>query len=256
MINLKLNTLMVMLICLILSVAVTGVLEAAPLDLTTHDASGYINEALFVQLNLEHSTGTGVIQPFLRIQKNGIEEGYNTAFSPIEFPDANSSWTKALLLVDVPVVNVNGVIYREFFLDINESGGGNQLLSLDKLQIFLGDSPDLTNYPTGLGTLIWDMDAGIEGDTWVKLDASLESGSGNGDMLVYIPNSLFVGGPYVYLYSMFGAEGTKTNGLGSSDGFEEWAVRSGTVIPEPSSILAFGTGLIGMVGLATRKYRK
>lgn len=251
----KLNPLVVMLICLTLMV--TGIAVAAPLELLTHGSSGFINEALFVQVDPDNSTGTGVIQPFLHIQKNGVEEGYNTDYKPREFPDANSPWTKSLLLSDVPVVKVNNVNYREFFLDINENTGGtNEFLSLDKLQIFLGSAGNLTNYPTGLGTLIWDMDAGNEGDTFIKLDYSLESGSGSGDMIAYIPDNLFVsGGPYVYLYSKFGEEVANLDGYDCSDGFEEWAVREAAV-PEPSSMLAFCTGLISMIGVATRKSRK
>src|SRR5262249_57588914 len=48
----------------------------------------------------------------------------------------------------------------------------------------------------------------------------LNSGSGAGDVLVYVPDALLTaaGGNYVYLYSRFG------DTAGANAGFEEWAV--------------------------------
>src|SRR5262245_64169221 len=55
------------------------------LDLTGSEmAFGSVNGALFTNLNdtnFNTSTGTGVIQPFLRVQNNGIEQGFNTTAS-------------------------------------------------------------------------------------------------------------------------------------------------------------------------------
>jgi hypothetical protein len=224
--NLKLLTLLVLVLGLAASLQ-----AAVPLDLTINDATGFINGGYFVQVP-DQSTGTGVIQPFLHIQKNGIESGYN---SDDPQPDAVSPWTKALALDDVPVVGMGGINYRQFLLDINEdSGGSNELLSLDKLSLYVGDDPN------ALGTKIWDMDAGPDGNTWIKLDYALESGSGSGDMLAYIPDSLFTGGSFVNLYSQFGEQGGgEKKGLGSSDGFEEWAVIGpSSPVPEPGVILA------------------
>lgn len=220
------NLRMLMLLVLVLGLG-ASVQAAVPLDLTVNDATGFINGGYFVQVP-DQSTGTGVIQPFLLIQKNGVEEGFN---SDSPEPDAVSPWTKALALGDVPVVDG----YREFLLDINEAGGGNELLSLDQLKLYVGDDPN------ALGTEVWDMDAGPDGDTWIKLDYSLESGSGSGDMLAYIPDDLFTGGSFVNLYSQFGAQGNarNENGLASSDGFEEWAViGASNPVPEPGVILA------------------
>ncbi|MHC4329244.1 MAG: hypothetical protein ACYSWW_14110, partial [Planctomycetota bacterium] len=109
-------------------------------------------------------------------------------------------------------------------------------------EIYLADAGNLTGYPGGLGTLIYDMDAGD--DEWILLDYKLNHGSGSGDMLAYIPDSLFVGGDYVYLYSRFGENHA------SNAGFEEWAIRIGEplpVIPSPASIVlgSIGIGLVG-----------
>jgi HEAT repeat protein len=47
----------------------------------------------------------------------------------------------------VPVLNVNGINYRVFLLDINQKASA-PLLSLDQLQIFVGASGNLTGYNT------------------------------------------------------------------------------------------------------------
>src|SRR5262249_17998963 len=58
------------------------------------------------------------------------------------------------------------------------------------------------------------------GDVTVQMNYRLNSGSGAGDVLVYVPDALLTaaGGNYVYLYSRFG------DTAGANAGFEEWAV--------------------------------
>ncbi|TKJ38244.1 MAG: hypothetical protein CEE38_05655 [Planctomycetes bacterium B3_Pla] len=214
------------------------------LDLTTSGSDGNIGLAYFVQIDAQ-STGTGVIEPFVRLSTNqAISEGYNTDARPLELDENNSpQFTRSLLLTDVPIVDMGGTLYREFMLDINQKGTvSGSLLSLDTMEIYLADAGNLTGYPGGLGTLIYDMDVG--GDEWILLDYKLNHGSGSGDMLAYIPDSLFVGGDYVYLYSIFGEN------YASNAGFEEWAIRIGEplpVIPSPASIMlgSIGIGLVG-----------
>lgn len=234
--------------------------QATTLDLTTAGSSGSIGGAFFQQTNFEQSsTGTGVINSFVRIQDD-IEEGYNTDGRPLPlWPDVNTSptFTHSLLLSVVPIVSLSGTDYREFLLDINQTAPGT-LLSLDKLMIFQESDPDLTGSLASLGTPLYDLDAG--GDNWIKLNYILNPGSGKGDVLVYIPNSLFnpSGGQYVYLYSRLGDNFT------GNDGFEEWAIcqqvggcgGGGTTnppIPEPMSMLLVGSGLLGVLGLKGRK---
>ena len=229
---------------------------AGPIYLTTPGATGeiyysiYDASAYFRQVDPQ-STGSGVIEPFVRLSTNQpVSKGYNTDARPLEFDENNSpQFTRALRLDDVPNINRCGTLYREFLLDINQRGTiSGRLLSLDAIEIYLANEGNLTGYPTNLGTLIFDFDATVD-DNWILLDSRLNHGSGSGDMLAYIPNSLFVGGDYVYLYSRFGEN------YPNNDGYEEWAIRTGEpqpVIPAPEAVVLGGIG-IGLVGWLRRR---
>ena len=249
-------------------------------DLTFDGAEAILNGAIFRENDIG-PTGSGVLDPFVRIHRTGsdpeIEQGYNTSGRPLAF-DENSSptFTHDLSLSTVPIFNINGTLYREFVLDINQTGK-KPLLSLDQVKIFLSNNGDFADPSTDLstlGTLIWDLDSDLvspDTDRWVKMNYGLNSGSGSGDVRMFIPNSLFDDSyQYVYLYSKFGVQG---GSYVNNDGFEEWAVRTGLscevtntcdqpcevtntcpceqtntcppppVIPEPASLLLMTTGL-------------
>jgi hypothetical protein len=217
----------------------------ADLDLTTAGSSGYINGAFYQQVSPQ-TTGTGVIEPFLRIQNNGTEQGYNTD-GALEFDTKAGLWTHSLLLSDVPIVTLSdGIAYRQFLLDINQNQGGtHELLSLNELKLYQSNSNTLTGYyNVAFGPTIYDLDGA--GDMTITLNYLLNPGSGAGDMFAYIPNSLFNGQTYVYMYNNFGQPNE------SNDGFEEWAVLEGstTIIPAPGASVL---GLIGMAFVAVRR---
>ena len=234
--------------------------QADMVDLTTAGDYDDLNFAWFYEASAA-STGTGLIQSFVRIQATGVEGGYNTDFRPVAYDELTSAtFTHSLLLSDIPIVYKDPentgtqTAYREFLLDINENGPGH-LLSLDSLKIYQGTTDNRSGLiSTWADDPVYDMDVGSQGDSWIKLDYSLNSGSGSGDMFAYIPDSVFVGtGDYVYLYSMFGSEFTAVAGP------EEWAVRmiaettTGTPVPVPAAVLLGILGL-GVVGIKLRKF--
>src|SRR6266550_4570818 len=107
------------------------------LDLATTSPQNAGNGALFYSTDLQ-PTGTGVIQPFVRIQAKPTEEGYNTD-GVIEFDtkDNPGNWTHSITLSQVPVVTIGGIAYREFLLDINESTSqNNRFLSMNELELY------------------------------------------------------------------------------------------------------------------------
>lgn len=232
----------------ILLTAGIQVSQAVVVDLTTADSSGTANGGIF-EWTAEQPTGTGVIKPFVRIQNNGTEEGYNTDNSPPgegPMPDVKvGTHTHDILLSAVPVVTKGGVDYYQFLLDIFEvQGGGKEFLSLHELQIFtkdgaLASANEYSDLVNG-ADLVWDLDEGE--DSVIELNSDLNPGNGAGDMFAYIPVSA-VGTDLtknLYLYSAFGD-------TQPSDGsFEEWAV----LTPEPRENVPDGGGTLVSLGVA------
>ena len=216
--------------------------ETVYYDLTSKTGSqALINGALFFNEQPDTSSGTGLIQAFVRLQDggggpgDGTESGYNTSDRPLSYEENTSpTFTKSILLSEVPIVEINGIQYYEFRLDINQLDS-SPLLSLDALKLYTSDvtSGDLSGLITSasftsLTTLVYDLDA-LQ-DSSILLDYSLQPGSGRSDMFFYVEvdQVLDPDGPggtpalnpeetYITLYSEFGAVGE----LGDTEDLKE-----------------------------------
>jgi uncharacterized repeat protein (TIGR01451 family) len=205
------------------------------LDLTTAGSFGFIDDVVF-ETALDQPAGTGNFDTFEQIQHNGIEQGYNTDGTKQFDTKTSAGFNHSVLLAQVPIVvgdgskgTVDGAVYREFRLDLNEPNGGtNPFLSLDRLQIWQEEAGNLTGFTPGAGfsgahtnNLVYNLDTG--GDNWVGLNAALSHGSGQSDLAVLIPDSSFINNGsdrFVYLYSEFGVQ----SGWDAGGGFEEWGL--------------------------------
>jgi len=253
--------------------------NATLLDLTPLNTSGTINGALFNNQAVQPA-GSGVIDSFVRIldaRTGGVQtagltvEGYNTSTRDVGFDEiTNLTFTHDLLVNQVGIVTIGGVNYWKFFLDINQTGT-DPLYTLDELQLYMGAGDGgvtAINTQAGLsslGTLIYDLDVGPDGDSAIKLDYSLQSGSGASDMFAFIKVPTLTAADLtkkISLYSLFGENAPDQN----NDGFEEWARLSGDTsaciptvandfcgqtppkppVPEPGVLALLATALLGM----------
>jgi hypothetical protein len=254
-------------LCAAVAAGTTTLLSSARADIVldlTAGGTGTINGAIFSTTD-QQPTGSGVIHSFVRISaaNEGTVEGYNTDGRPLQF-DENSSptFTRSLAKADLVSVNIGGTDYYKFLLDINQQNV-RPLLSLNELEIYVGDAPDLLGYSpdhsaggTGFGshsTLVYDLDLASSNNR-IELNYSLNSGSGSGDMYAFIRKNLFNGPKdWIYLYSKFGDPNV------NNDGYEEWAAVVGpntpSGVPLPASVWG-GLSLLGLLGASKIRSRR
>lgn len=244
--------------------------QAVTVDLTVN-SSGWAGGALFANVDPSGSQGTGVFEPFVRIQGTGqgdTQEGYNTD-GTLEFDTKAGVWTHSVEFTDMDLftcadfaagdTDCDGTAeYYLFVLDYNQTAQ-QPLLSIDAIEIYETANGSLTGYDAGAD---WASQLFDLGDNNVLLDYNLTgTGSGGGDLFAFIPlDGITL--QYMVMYSKFG----DTPGYERNDGFEEWAFVVGpgcqdgdpncdgdNVVPEPSSMLMMGGGLLGLAWWRRRK---
>jgi hypothetical protein len=224
---------------------IASLAQATVLDLGT-SGSGTVNGALF-QTNNDHPTGTGVYDPFLTIQNTPWEQGYNSSVGNFD-TKREPVWNHEIQFSNLQVTTINGTAYFGFSIDVNEPNGAKAGISLDAFSVYTSStlqnstSTNSSGYFNGsLGALRYSLGA----NQVLYTDAN--TGSGGGDINVYIPVSAFAGtqaSDYVYLYQRWGNSDTST----SNGGFEETALIRGLApVPEMSAIFPI-IGLLVAVG--------
>ena len=201
------------------------------------------------------ASGTGLFNPFVRIQASPTEQGYNTNSSSVQFDEKTGTWTHAILVSQIPQrpcpttattppVTVGSETCFELFNDINENNT-TPFISLNKVEVYFASgtgAANLTNYPftsPNPSTVTVTKQYDFAGNILIK---DVNQGSGRGDLRYDIPlngpnGTIDVssincdyGNPlcntYFVLYSRWGTTGTLSGTNYNTDGgFEEWKVK-------------------------------
>jgi hypothetical protein len=183
------------------------------------------------------NSGTGNYDSFLRIQDAPTEEGYNTNDgTPLD--DKGGIWTHAIRLGNIETVNIGGIDYYVFRLDLNEDNSGDSPnITLTHFDLYVSDAAATSTDITTGGVV-----AGAGFTQVFSLDNPLAlvdfaEGSGKDDGGIFVPVSLFAGADpadFVTLYASFGdADGVVTDG-----GFEEFRtiVNDDVIVPQAAAI--------------------
>ncbi|HET6573913.1 MAG TPA: hypothetical protein VFG68_09955 [Fimbriiglobus sp.] len=212
------------------------------------DGAQHTSPGIFQQFD---GANLAQLDTFLAMDAASAEQGYNTdGVTQFDTIDAD---THAILRSDLPLVDIGGVQYREFVLDLQEGNSPRaRFVSLDDVKVFAGSTPtatglNLTAKTLAGTTLVYDLDWQLGRsdifdpvDNSVALDSKL-GGRNTVDMLFYLPDSLLAasGDPYVYLYSKFGTSTMPGgNDLSTEGKAESWARGLGGV---PVGPFAAGT---------------
>lgn len=225
--------------------------QAAVVDLVS-GSSGSANGTLYMRDDAQ-GTGTGEFNSFLRLQNNvraGVEQGYNADYGSTPerpFNEKVGVWTHSVQFSDLHGVKIDGLFYYEFLLDLDEPNSApKSAITLDSVMIFNSGATALSapfsDDLSTLGTKLYDMDVGADGDTLVTMDGARTHGNGQSDMAMYILAGNFAGvgaDDYITFYSLL-------SGINGS--FEEWGLRTNedTEVPVPGTLGLFGIGLLGL----------
>jgi hypothetical protein len=149
----------------------------------------YANGTYFLQLNEADSAGTGNITQLLKVNDPTGTTGSNIQVNTLQLLD------------------IAGDTFREIHLDLNEGGGKKTSITLTGFKIY--DASD---------NLLYDLTDSVQ------MDASLSSGSSDGDVLLYVNDSVFSGlsgTDEIYFYAQF---------ANADGGFEEFYVKNALAI--------------------------
>src|SRR5438874_4755727 len=230
--TIRLSSLSVLLIAVASLLLATGA-HATVVDLSANGSSGTIDGALFFQTD-QLPSGTGFIDPFLRVQASPTEQGYNTD-GGFPFDDKSPhNFQHSVLLSSLAEFNLNGTEYFKFMLDANQTGASNHTFTLTQLQIYTSNNGAQTTTTFNPdGTLAFDSSTHLAynmnpGGGTANSVITTATGSGKFDAFVYVPVSDFnLSDKYMILY--FAGQG---NG-----GFEEWSAATGVApIPEATTL--------------------
>lgn len=236
-----------------------------------------VNGAIFRNWDLDMSSGSGVYTRLYGVQGDGndsdsYENGYN--YDPANsgpFDQKTGGFSPTIRINNLYTMTLGGVAYVPFTIDLNEGNNPNdKWLSLDDFRIYGTNSATEVSVTTtanlsSLGTQLWSLDAGL--DRSILMDDTLTAGSGNANLMIYIPASVFQAGvtgglnpnARLYFYTSYGAvtgltlSGSATN-FSFQGGFEEYAYLANLVppgsatpvldaVPEPSAALLVLAGL-------------
>ena len=204
--------------------------SAGPLSLSPSGGSvEYIGSSANNQ-----SSGTGIFDPFVRLQGSPTEKGYNTD-GAVAFDTKSGTWTHAIKVNAIPVVDCDGsgsgtATCWELFNDINETNSTKRI-SLNVVEVWFTTNANLVGYvdPDGFPSGA-TKEYEFNGDILIN---DVNQGSGRGDLRYLIPTAghTWDADTYFVLYSKWGTTPSSTTanfgtgGWESDGGFEEWKVR-------------------------------
>lgn len=179
------------------------------------------------------ASGTGLFDPFVRLQNDTTEKGYNTD-GAVEFNTKSGQWTHAIKASAIPIVDCDGAdpgtaTCWELFVDINDANNA-KYISLTDVEIWFTLNANLIGYdddPVGTG---FPAPATKEYDFSGEIQIhDVNQGSGRGDLLFLVPTDghPFTSDTFFVLFSKWGSSTAAPDGktFGSDGGFEEWKVR-------------------------------
>ena len=244
---------------------------AYTVDLTATTFGTIDGTAIFTTVVPEGSSGSGVLDPFVRLGSpqdvKGFEKGYNTndrswrGNKPPYDAKGDLTYTHSLLRNDPMLFDGReiggdpGTLYREFLLDVNQTG--KSALAMVDLQIFIATSAIAGSFggtieelnaladTAGSGVIrVWAMPAGD------SILIPYVNGSGKPEMAAYFPEAPGTDPMLtnMILWSKFGDEANPADA-----GYEEWGVRLEThVVPLPGAVWFLGAGLVVLAGIRRR----